>query len=91
MCLSTNIVKRGGSARYYCRVAVPKDLQAIVGKRELWKSLGTADPRTARERGSVLVTAWLEEFAELRRKRQPSEADLQAAVWRQDRMRRDSS
>lgn len=45
MCLATTIVRRAGSASYYARLAVPKDLQPILKKRELWKSLETKDRR----------------------------------------------
>ena len=48
MALASNIVRRPGSARYYVRVAVPKKLQAFLGKKEVWKSLGTSDPHVAR-------------------------------------------
>jgi integrase len=42
---STNLYLRGGT--YYVRVAVPIDLQAGLGRREVWKSLGTKDRRAA--------------------------------------------
>lgn len=34
---------------YYCRVAVPKSIQHVIGKKEIHKSLKTSDPATARE------------------------------------------
>lgn len=49
MALATNIWRRG--ARYYYRARVPADLIARVGRRELSRSLDTADPTTARLRG----------------------------------------
>lgn len=82
MGLQTNIVKRGGSANYYARVAVPTDLQPVLQKRELWKSLGTTDQREARRRASAIVAVWHADFADLRRKRSPTPDDLQAIAWK---------
>ncbi len=36
-------VRRQGSAVYYARRAVPKDLREAFGKREIWKTLNTTD------------------------------------------------
>ncbi|MEQ1942390.1 DUF6538 domain-containing protein [Mesorhizobium sp. VNQ89] len=35
---------------YYLRERVPADLVALVGRREIWKSLGTKEPAIAKER-----------------------------------------
>ena len=40
--------KRG--SRYFLRVKVPSDLRSAIGKREMRKALGTADPREALKR-----------------------------------------
>ena len=80
--LQTNIVKRGGSANYYARVAVPVDLQPVLNKRELWKSLGTSDQREAKRRASAIVAVWHAEFSDLRRKRAPTDDDLKAIAWK---------
>ena len=58
MCLATNIARRAGSASYYARLSVPKDLQAIVGKKEVWKSLGTKDARQARALVAPVLAKW---------------------------------
>jgi len=50
MGLATNIVRRG--AIYYIRAAVPCRLVDRVGRRELWRSLRTSDPGTARKRAA---------------------------------------
>ena len=39
MALQTNLVRRNGT--FYCRVYVPKELQAAVGRKEIWRSLKT--------------------------------------------------
>ncbi|WP_288583021.1 site-specific integrase [uncultured Methylobacterium sp.] len=81
MCLATNIARRAGSASYYARLAVPKDLQPILKKRELWKSLDTKDPREARARVAPVLAKWHAEFADLRRRREATPDGLQAAIW----------
>ncbi|SFU53257.1 Site-specific recombinase XerD [Methylobacterium sp. 174MFSha1.1] len=81
MCLATNIARRAGSASYYARLAVPKDLQAILKKRELWKSLDTKDPREARARVAPVLAKWHADFVDLRRRREAKPEDVQAATW----------
>lgn len=51
MSLVTNVFRRGGS--YYFRTRVPQRLRALVGRKELWKSLRTKDPLAARQRASL--------------------------------------
>ncbi len=41
------VVKQKGSVNWYVRRAVPRELVATVGKREIWKSLRTSDKTTA--------------------------------------------
>jgi integrase len=79
--LASNIVRRPGSARYYVRVAVPKKLQAFLGKKEVWKSLGTSDPHVARAKALPVMSRWYAEFEALMARREPSAADLQGASW----------
>ena len=45
MALQANLVKRDGT--YYCRVYVPMELQAKIGKKEVWRSLKTGSYREA--------------------------------------------
>ncbi len=47
----SHLSRRG--ARYYFRIGVPENLRSIVGRRELIKSLDTADFKTALERVSI--------------------------------------
>lgn len=81
MALASNIARRPGSTVYYARLGVPPDLQAIMKKKELWKSLGTREPREAREKVLPVLMQWRAEFAELRKRREPTADDLQSAVW----------
>jgi integrase len=81
MALASNIARRPGSAVYYARLGVPPDLQGIMKKKELWKSLGTREPREAREKVLPVLMQWRGEFAELRKRREPTPDDLQNAVW----------
>ena len=69
MCLASNIARRAGSASYYARLGVPKDLQSILGKRELWESLRTKDAREAKARVAAVLVRWHAEFEDVRRRR----------------------
>lgn len=53
MTLSTNIVRRGSI--YYFRTSVPRHLRALSRRNELWRSLRTPHPTTARRRGAILA------------------------------------
>lgn len=87
MAVASNIVRRKGSRNYYARVAVPVDLQTRMGppgkpKKELWKSLGTPDAKEARRIAGPILTEWESMFSAFRHKRELTEAELQAAIWR---------
>lgn len=87
MSISTNVVRRLGSRNYYCRVAVPRDLQVRMGtpgkpKREFWKSLATINASEAKRLARPIVEDFERRFAELRRPRTLTEAELQDAIWR---------
>ena len=81
MSLSTNVVRRQGSHRYYARIAVPKDFQKRLRKRELWKSLGTTDPKEAKRLARPILDQWEREFADIRKPRILTDVELQDAVW----------
>ena len=90
MALASNIVQRAGSANYYVRLTIPKDLRPHLPKKwqgkkgkertELWQSLRTANAREARLRAGPVLHAWLLEFDDLRKRRAPTETDLHKAV-----------
>lgn len=50
MARHTHLQKRKESGIYYCRVAIPENLRASIGKREFHVSLKTSDRIIARER-----------------------------------------
>lgn len=55
------LCKRPGSPNWQIRVPVPRELHACYGRREVWKSLGTTDLRSARKaRISILAALHLE-------------------------------
>ncbi|WP_363245418.1 DUF6538 domain-containing protein [Phenylobacterium sp.] len=54
--------RRPGSAVYYARRVIPKELQAAYGRREIWKSLGVTDCEKAKPLERLQQTAWDEEF-----------------------------
>jgi integrase len=82
MALASNIQRRGGSAVYYVRLAVPKKLQSIVGKKEIWKSTGVRDPKSARIAALPILAKYRAQFEEMAQRQEPTPGDLQAAVWR---------
>ncbi len=79
MSLATNIVRRG--ARYYVRVAVPADLQGALGRKEIWKTLGTSSPSEARRLAPGLLESVHRLFEEQRAKIAPSADAVANAVW----------
>src|ERR1700704_3036603 len=60
--------KRPVTGVYYFRKAVPDDLRAVVGKREVKRSLRTKDPAEARSKFAVAAAAVDAEWTELRRR-----------------------
>lgn len=48
---------------YYCRLAVPKDLQKDLKKREIWRSLRTSDPAEAKSLFKLAVADIEESWA----------------------------
>ena len=61
MCLATNIVRRG--ARYYVTARVPADLVKALGRKEIWKSLGTrANPKEAKRKAHPALAELQREF-----------------------------
>ena len=65
--------RRPGSAVYYARRAIPKDLRNIYAPtREKWKSLGTMDFEAAKPLERLQQIAWDEEFAAERAKLTPT-------------------
>ncbi|MCP2209467.1 site-specific integrase [Bradyrhizobium diazoefficiens] len=81
MSIATNIQKRPGRTPYYVRVGVPLKLQPVLKRKEIWRSLKTTDPRQARDRAAPVIASYRQQFADLEQRREPSLADLQAAVW----------
>lgn len=55
MSLASNITRRSGSSRYYARQWVPKELQGVLKKAEVWKSLGTSDPKEAKKAARLVL------------------------------------
>ena len=57
MSLVGNITRRSGSNHYYARQWVPKELQGVLKKAEVWKSLGTSDPKNYADT-VILINLW---------------------------------
>lgn len=75
----SNLKRRG--AIYHARLIVPLDLRETIGKRELLRSLDTADLRAANVRKLAILSKWHAEFEGLRTRREIREADFAAATW----------
>lgn len=82
MALATNIIRRPGSANYYLRTVVPLDVQQSVGRREIWKSLGTPDPAEAKRRGRLEMDKLDREWQAIRASAKIEPSDIEQAVWR---------
>ncbi|WP_368933737.1 DUF6538 domain-containing protein, partial [Brevundimonas naejangsanensis] len=59
------MVERSGGRIYYRR-RVPEALRAIIGRREVWRSLGTDSPTVAKRR-ALRVAAQIEQEFEIAR------------------------
>lgn len=76
MALATNIVRRGGSASWYVRAAVPKDIRdAIGGPEEVWRSLRERDPAKARRKAPEVLAALHAEWESVRASLAPATLD----------------
>lgn len=75
----SNLKLRDGT--FYARQIVPAPLQHLMGKRELIRSLNTKDRRTAAVRKLPVLAEWHQQFADLERRRDITEADFAAATW----------
>ena len=58
--------RRQGSAVYYARRVVPKDLRAVYGKTNLWLSLHERELEAAKPKDRLQQVKWDEEFAAAR-------------------------
>lgn len=69
-------VKRPTSANYWIRKKVPADLRPVVGKTEIWATLGTSNERQANIRIGAVNASIEAEWARLRAEgaRQPGAA-----------------
>ncbi|KFL30637.1 hypothetical protein JP75_14275 [Devosia riboflavina] len=79
MTTGSNLKIRGSV--YYARQVVPVDLAHHFPSRELVKSLNTKDRRTANARKLAVLSEWQDKFADLRARREISEADFAQATW----------
>lgn len=84
---SRHLTRRSGSNNYYVRVAVPLHLQSSVGRKEIWRSLGTADLREAKSRVYAEIASiqrgWHNEISATTleaRIEEPSRPELEAAA-----------
>ncbi|WP_075214452.1 site-specific integrase [Mongoliimonas terrestris] len=81
MALATNLTRRSGSKNYYVRREVPKELQPIIGKREVWVSTGTSDPREAKRKARAIHDRLEAEWDAARPRTTLTDDDIEHAVW----------
>ncbi len=62
--IATYLTRRNG--RYHFRMRVPQDLLSVIKTREIHRSLGTTDGRTAKALATTLKVKLESEFAGLR-------------------------
>ena len=62
--VATYLTRRNG--RYHFRMRVPQDLLSVINTREIHRSLGTTDGRTAKALATTLRVKLKSEFAQLR-------------------------
>lgn len=80
MASATNIKRRGSV--YYVRVAVPKEVQgALNDKKEVWKSLGVKDLKSAKRLAPEVLSELHQTFDEARQRREPDDETIRQAVW----------
>ncbi len=76
--------RRGGSENWYVRVQIPLESQAVLGKKEIWRSLRTTDLKQARKFAHAKI-AEIQREIEIALKSAPrtaTRADLEDAVRR---------
>ena len=62
--VATYLTRRNG--RYHFRMRVPQDLLLVINTKEIHRSLGTTDGRTAKALATTLKVKLESEFAQLR-------------------------
>lgn len=72
--------KRDGGV-YYAQIAVPVDLQSIIGAKMKERSLRTKDHREAKRRMIPVIAEWKRMFDELSARRVLTDADKADATW----------
>jgi hypothetical protein len=68
-------------AIYYEIIAIPTDLQGVLGKKQKWVSLRTPDRKQALRRQPAVKDEWTAIFDDMRRRRHLTDEDISTAVW----------
>lgn len=74
-----NLMVRGRT--FYMRISPPADVQAMLGKKDVWRSLKTADRREAQKRLHEAMVALNAEWDDLRRRQLITPAHIEHATW----------
>lgn len=65
-----NLIQKAGESTWYVRVAVPVDVQTVIGRKVFIKSLQTASLTEAQRRRGVHLTTWWAQIEAARKSRQ---------------------
>lgn len=65
-----NLIQKAGESTWYVRVAVPADVQKVIGRKVFIKSLQTASLTEAQRRRGVHLTTWWTQIEAARKGRQ---------------------
>ncbi len=87
MTLVTCVFRRGST--FHFRTRVPPELIAAVGRRELWRSLRTAEEKVARRRGGLLLSLTPALWDAVRSAMTPSDAQTLVDQWLQRKLDED--
>jgi len=79
---NSKLLRRDG--RYYFRTRVPKDVIAVIGKKEIKKSLGTSELSEAKLRLSIEQLKAEEQFAKARKQKETPKQPLPALFSKTD-------
>lgn len=74
----TYIRRRG--AVYYVVMPVPTHLQKVLGRAQIWKSLGTKDADVMRRTAPAVIAEFQRQFAELEKSHYPTTDELRRLV-----------
>ncbi len=77
--VANNIIRRG--ATYHVRAFVPRELQSVIGKKEIHRSLRTTDPQEAKRLARAVLDELDAEWQTIRDRRTIEPSDIDEVIW----------